>query len=150
MGDAAEAIVNGDDCEGCGEYIGPGHGYPRLCAGCDPKGGEATHILHPPEPRRRGGQRRARRADATTEFDRAAHLAENNGFRLRKCSDAHYQLVHVEKDWLLNIYPGNGRLYSDPHRKPPYFGLDPGFSLIEVVQRAIALDGPLLETPADE
>lgn len=140
MGDAAEAILNGDDCQECGVVIGPGDGYPRSCAGCDPKGDEGTHLLHPAEPRRRGVQRRARRADAATEFDRAAQLAEDNGFRLRKCSYAHYQLVHIAKDWLLNIYPGNGRLYNDPHRKPPYFGLDPGFTLIEVIRRAMQLE----------
>lgn len=138
MGDAAEAILNGDDCEGCGEYIGPGEGFPRLCSGCDPEGGGDDHI--PAEPRRRGVQRRARRADAKSEFDRAAQLAEDNGFHLRKCSEAHYQLVHIAKDWLLNIYPGNGRLYNDPHRKPPYFGLEPGFSLIEVIRRAMQLE----------
>ncbi len=138
MGDAADAILNGDDCQECGEYMGGGEGFPRSCDGCVDDGDGA--VIIPPEQRRRGVHRRARRADATTEFDRAAKLAEENGFRMRKCSDAHYQLVHVEKDWLLNIYPGNGRLYNDPHRKPPYFGLEPGFSLIQVVQRAIALE----------
>lgn len=34
MGDAADAILNGDDCELCGEYLGSGDGYPRKCKGC--------------------------------------------------------------------------------------------------------------------
>jgi len=34
MGEIAEAIVNGDLCEQCGSWIGPGDGYPRNC-GCD-------------------------------------------------------------------------------------------------------------------
>lgn len=38
MGDVADAILNGDDCELCGEYIGEGDGYPRKCSGC--KGGK--------------------------------------------------------------------------------------------------------------
>ncbi len=138
MGDAADAILNGDDCQECGEYMGGGEGFPRSCAGCNPDGGQA--VLCEGKQRGRPLKRSARRADAVTQFDRAVRLAEDNGFRLRKCSDAHYQLVHIEKDWLLNIYPGNGRLYNDPHRKPPYFGLEPGFSLIDVVRRAIALE----------
>lgn len=34
MGDVAEAILNGDDCEVCGEYLGEGDGYPRRCKAC--------------------------------------------------------------------------------------------------------------------
>ncbi len=34
MGEAAEAILNGEDCESCGEYIGPGDGAPRNCPAC--------------------------------------------------------------------------------------------------------------------
>lgn len=139
MGDAAEAILNGDDCQECGVYIGPGDGFSRSCDGCEADDDPAVvHVA--PELRVRGVQRRARRADATREFSEACQLAEANGLRLVRHTDAHYQLVHVEKDWLLNIYPGNGRLYSDSHRKPPYFGLEPGFSLIEVVRRAMQLE----------
>lgn len=35
MGKMADYMLNGDDCEQCGEYIGPGPGHPRNC-GCDP------------------------------------------------------------------------------------------------------------------
>lgn len=34
MGDIAEMTLNGDMCEGCGEWLGEGDGYPRLCPGC--------------------------------------------------------------------------------------------------------------------
>lgn len=34
MGECAEYILNGDDCQVCGEYIGEGNGYPRACYGC--------------------------------------------------------------------------------------------------------------------
>lgn len=37
MGEMAEYIINGDDCQECGEYIGPGDGFPRSCAGCKPR-----------------------------------------------------------------------------------------------------------------
>lgn len=34
MGEIADYILNGDDCEGCGEYLGNGDGLPRRCASC--------------------------------------------------------------------------------------------------------------------
>lgn len=37
MGQAADDLINGDACETCGEWLGDGPGYPRLCDAC---GGE--------------------------------------------------------------------------------------------------------------
>ncbi|MFA9204908.1 MAG: hypothetical protein ACEQSH_00470 [Bacteroidia bacterium] len=37
MGEIADAMINGDDCEGCGQYLGDGHGYPRRCYACRPR-----------------------------------------------------------------------------------------------------------------
>lgn len=34
MGEYAEMSLDGEFCEGCGEYIGDGNGYPQRCAGC--------------------------------------------------------------------------------------------------------------------
>lgn len=34
MGEQAELILNGDVCEGCGEEMGDGPGYPRRCSSC--------------------------------------------------------------------------------------------------------------------
>lgn len=34
MGEMAEYMLNGDDCQCCGEYLGEGDGYPRSCDGC--------------------------------------------------------------------------------------------------------------------
>ena len=34
MGEISEAILNGDFCQLCGEYIGEGSGFPRTCRGC--------------------------------------------------------------------------------------------------------------------
>ena len=34
MGDIAEAMLEGEMCEQCGEWLGDGPGYPRLCPGC--------------------------------------------------------------------------------------------------------------------
>jgi len=30
----ADYVVNGDNCESCGIYIGEGDGYPRDCEDC--------------------------------------------------------------------------------------------------------------------
>ena len=37
MGEQAELIINGDVCEGCGEEMGDGPGYPRRCSACGGK-----------------------------------------------------------------------------------------------------------------
>lgn len=34
MGEMADYMLNGDDCEGCGEYLGSGDGFSRKCASC--------------------------------------------------------------------------------------------------------------------
>jgi hypothetical protein len=34
MGAIANAMINGELCEGCGVYLGKPTGYPRLCEGC--------------------------------------------------------------------------------------------------------------------
>lgn len=36
MGEMAEYMLNGDDCQECGAFIGGGNGYPRSCAACRP------------------------------------------------------------------------------------------------------------------
>lgn len=34
MGEYADYILNGDDCQECGEHMGEGDGFPRTCTGC--------------------------------------------------------------------------------------------------------------------
>jgi len=34
MGEYADYMLNGDDCQVCGQHIGDGDGYPRTCGGC--------------------------------------------------------------------------------------------------------------------
>lgn len=34
MGEYADYILNGDDCEQCGAYLGGGEGFTRMCASC--------------------------------------------------------------------------------------------------------------------
>ena len=42
MGEYADYILNGDDCQSCGMHIGTGHGYPRNCKGCETREKAAT------------------------------------------------------------------------------------------------------------
>lgn len=34
MGEMADYMLNGDDCECCGQYLGEGMGFPRTCVEC--------------------------------------------------------------------------------------------------------------------
>lgn len=36
MGDIADMMLEGDLCQGCGEYMGEGDGFPVWCASCEP------------------------------------------------------------------------------------------------------------------
>jgi len=86
-------------------------------------------------------ENRSRRDDANIKFEQVAHHCKTEGFELIKCSDTHYQLLWPRpKTWILNIYPGNGRLYWDPnHGKGPYLRLrrDKRWNLGHVVHVAI-------------
>ena len=54
MGEQAELIINGDVCEGCGEEMGNGSGYPRRCSSCGGKddGSEFDVYKHARQDRR--------------------------------------------------------------------------------------------------
>lgn len=46
MGEYAEYMLNGDDCQVCGEYMGNGDGYPRTCRSCSkPEGRDKRESL---------------------------------------------------------------------------------------------------------
>lgn len=48
MGEYAERMINGEDCAGCGEYLGEGRGYPRYCSEyCAKRCGE-TYVQRKP------------------------------------------------------------------------------------------------------
>lgn len=46
MGEMAEYLLAGDDCQICGEYLGDGPGYPRTCEACEPPAAPVRHC-HP-------------------------------------------------------------------------------------------------------
>lgn len=77
---------------------------------------------------------------AAEQWPEAQRLAETAGLQLLRCTEAHYQLRSEE--WILNIYPGNRRLYSDPNKpRPPFVG-QPDWTLLQVVQEVVARQPP--------
>lgn len=58
---------------------------------------------------------------AANDFHDASRLARKHGFLLVCHNDVHYQIRPDNGSWLLNIYPGNRRLYTDtnyPNKAP--------------------------------
>lgn len=129
MGEVADAILNGDFCQGCGAYVGPGDGFPVYCGGCS----EQQHEMSG------DGLTKQQRMDrAARQFDEALALAEQHGMKLVRHTDVHYQLS-VEGGWLLNLYPSKTRIYADRNRpQAPYLGLAGiRWTLIDVVEAVI-------------
>lgn len=58
-------------------------------------------------------------------FNDARSLASKSGLRLIRCDDVHYQIEHPS-GWLINVYPGNQRIFADRQRKirAPYLVVD--------------------------
>lgn len=81
------------------------------------------------------------REQAADTFKDAAELAEMLGLQLHKCSDVHYQFSDEEQGWLINLYPGNGRLYADRKRraKAPFLRVPENWTLLDVVEVAAKL-----------
>ena len=93
------------------------------------------------ELRKRDGKRRRTRADA--DFDEAAQYARDHVMILKDCGDGiHYQL-YGPGGWLLDIYPGNQRLYR-PHRLPraPFLriAVEDEWTLMDVVKAAVSAE----------
>lgn len=91
-----------------------------------------------------------RRQAAIDDFDAARRLADESDLRLRACVNkdvsglcSHYQLRSTNPKWLLNIYPGNRRLYWDPNLKGPFLYIDKTWSLRSVVVAAITANQEL-------
>lgn len=43
MGEVADMMLEGQMCQGCGEVLGDGDGYPVLCDGCQQEQGVDQH-----------------------------------------------------------------------------------------------------------
>lgn len=78
------------------------------------------------------------REAAAKEFPAACAFANANGMTLRQLNNGTtYQLKDSTSGDLLNIYPGNQRIYHDPNHKMPFIGIiDAKFSLYKIVEIA--------------
>ena len=82
-----------------------------------------------------------RRRQAWEDFKPAAQAASQFGMILVQHTETHYSLRH-QKGWILNIYPGNRRLYRDPntHTRSPYLKLPEDWTLIDVVEACARIE----------
>lgn len=81
----------------------------------------------------------ARRQRALGSYHAAMQLAGQVGWIFNRHSEVHYSLRKPQgNSWILNIYPGNRRLYYDQNKpKGPYLKLNNDWTLVDVVQAAI-------------
>ncbi len=86
-------------------------------------------------------EKSCRRASASQQFASARNLAAAHHLILHCCSDVHYQLTPTHRRWLINVYPGNQRLYSDRSKPGPYLKshLPDQWDLLDVVKAAVAV-----------
>lgn len=94
MGEQTEYRLNGDDCQGCGEHLGKGPGYPRWCADCAPSDQRQEPIYRSKREkraakRRRQRQRRAAAGKAELTLQLITTLRAQGW---RRCSQYHWQL----------------------------------------------------------
>lgn len=114
MGEYADYILNGDDCQGCGEYIGEGDGYPRFCAGC----GGGDEPIAPDTSIRRDKNRRKRKNKKRNKRNREAAMKYIG------------QLPQSDKPWQFTAFKG-GIVCCNPDH-PPMMVIDGKLEVIRV------------------
>lgn len=98
---------------------------------------EALRALNEHNHASRREEREGAYTQAASQFGQAQRDAARAGLVLIRRSQAHYQL-RAPEGWLINIYPGNGRLYPDKKRpKPPFLRVPPIWTLADVVAAAV-------------
>lgn len=81
-------------------------------------------------------ERSRNRKVAEADFEIAQRAAERHGIVLMRKSDSHYQIRF--HGCLLNVYPGNRRLYHDKnHKTPPRLKLPSNWTIIDVINTII-------------
>jgi hypothetical protein len=71
MGEIAEMMLEGMLCEGCGEFLGDGDGFPARCASCGPI--SLQHALRQPI-----GAKRRGKANRYGAAELAVHAAKKH------------------------------------------------------------------------
>lgn len=81
------------------------------------------------------------RNSASRDFEACQRIAVASGLKLNRKSADHYQLHGPgHRGWLINVYPGNHRLWMDKNRPAaPFLHVRRGeWTLREVINAAIA------------
>lgn len=93
-----------------------------------------------------------RRQSALQNYREAANLANQVGWHLKCHSEVHYSLRKPqENSWILNIYPGNRRLYYDQNKpRGPFLKLEEEWTLLDVVLAAIQQNNATFKMPSQE
>lgn len=88
------------------------------------------------EKARRTKGKRQRRAVSSRLFDRAQGLAEAHGLVLLRHTEVHYSLRKPDA-WMIELYPGNGRIYSPKLHRGPYLDLPRPWTVLDAVKAAV-------------
>lgn len=108
MGEAAEAILDGDCCQICGEFFldDESHGYPRSCSGC-----ESGHRANQPTGKSARKKRQKKRQSAR-KVERLVETAKSGDLDTwKKCSIYHYQ--KTINGVLVNWWPSSMKCMFD-------------------------------------
>jgi len=80
-------------------------------------------------------ERKTRRDQAADDFAVARQLAMKYGHSLVRRTNIHYQLSKTDKGWLVNLYPGNQRIYADKKRpRAPFIRVVHPWTLLTLVE----------------
>lgn len=76
-----------------------------------------------------------RREQAGAVFPKARDIAKKKGFTLIQRSASHYQLRGGR--WLINLYPGNQRIYIDRQKQNvPFLQVPTPWTILDVIEAA--------------
>lgn len=79
-----------------------------------------------------------RRHAAVDDFRSALRRCNAAGLLLKRHNEIHYSITHPLHGWLINVYPGNRRIYADPNRpRAPFLKLPEDWCLEDVVSAVI-------------
>ena len=81
-----------------------------------------------------------RRATAEHDYADALRLCRGTPLMLVKKDCSLYHLRHASAGWLINLYPGNQRIYADRNRpRAPFLELTgTAWTLLDIVKAALA------------
>ena len=77
-----------------------------------------------------------RRNKAGNDFSIAKRMAESKGWVLKQHTYSHFQLISPGRKIIINLYPGNQRIYQDPKKRGPYLKIPFEWTLCDVVKEA--------------